>query len=218
VRLGVVRSEPDDEHDPDDPDDPGCHEQALAALVRAGAHLVDVTLPTLGHDDEMFVLRYEFAPGVANYLASFGPDAPVRSLADIQAWNREHADVALKFGQIHVDAAVAIDHVQEAEAYRRARERDLKIVTSTMEAALGDDLEALVFPRARGCSWAARAGWPSIVLPAGYAARNRRPVGVMLVARAWTDDRLLQLAYAFEHAHPVRRAPAEINPAMYRGR
>jgi hypothetical protein len=38
----------------------------------------------------------------------------------------------------------------------------------------------------------------------------------MLVSRPWTDARLLALAYAFEQAHPVRRPPRVINPAVFR--
>jgi amidase len=214
ARLGVVRGVwPDDEKP--DPHQQACHEEALKAMVAAGAELVDVLLPALGHDDEMTVLHYEFAPGVDRYLARVGAGAPLRSLADIQAWNRINASAALKFGQVHVDTAVAIDHERDAEAYRQARERDLRTTSEAMLGVLGD-LEALIFPRSFGCSWAARAGWPSIVVPAGYSADNRRPVGLMLVSRPWTDSRLLNLAHGFEQAHPVRRAPSEINPAAFR--
>jgi amidase len=199
-----------------DPHEVACHNLALEALVRAGAELVDVTLPTEDQDDELIVLHHEFGPGIDRYLAAVGAGAPMRSLADIQAWNQAHADVALKFGQLHVDAAVAIDHEREADTYRRARERDLAAATNALTNALGGDLTALVFPRATGCGWAARAGWPSVVVPVGYTADSRRPVGVMLVSRPWTDDRLLALAYALEQAHPVRRTPAEVNPAAFR--
>lgn len=216
VRIGVVRAKPDADDEKPDAHQLAAHEHALMALRSAGAVLVDVTLPALGHDDESTVLHHEFAPGVDRYLAALGADAPVGSLADIQAWNRAHAEVALKFGQTHVDVAVAIDHERAHDTYRQARDRDLRITNDGLLAALDDDLECLVFPRATGCSWAARAGWPSIVIPAGYTANNRRPVGIMLVSRPWTDGRLLALAYAFEQAHPVRRPPAEINPAVFR--
>ncbi|HKD99081.1 MAG TPA: amidase family protein [Micromonosporaceae bacterium] len=216
VRLAVVRGDADDESDKRTQEQLAGHERALAALRDAGAELVDVTLPKAVHDDETAVLHYEFAPGVDAYLAAMGDGAPVRSLAELQAWNREHADAALKFGQVHVDKAVAIDHDREREAYLRTRERDLRAATGGMLAALGDDLECLVFPGADGCGWAARAGWPSIVLPAGYTADNRRPVGIMLVGRAWTDARLLSLAYAAERFLPARRTPAEVNPAVFR--
>lgn len=215
AHLGVVRGLPQDDQKPD-PHQDACHERALAALVAAGAELIDVTLPSMSHDDEMTVLRYEFGPGVDRYLSALGAGAPLRSLAEIQAWNRAHAATALKFGQVHVDAAVAIDHDRDYETYRKARERDLQATTDGMVAALGDRLECLIFPRAEGATWAARAGWPSVVIPAGYTANNRRPVGIMLVSRPWTDDRLLALASAFEQRHPVRRPPGEINPAAFR--
>jgi amidase len=215
VRVGVVRTQGEVEAQPD-PHRVACHDQALAAMARAGAELIDVHLPSPSSEDELTVLHYEFAPAVGAYLSALGSGAMLRSLADIQAWNREHAQVALKFGQVHVDIAVAVDHERERDAYRRARERDRRTAEAALSAGLGDDCQCLVFPGADGRSWAARAGWPSIVLPAGYAANNRRPVGLMLVSRPWTDARLLQLAYAVEQAHPVRRSPAEINPAQFR--
>jgi amidase len=215
ARLGVVRRAPEADEQPD-PSESACHERALAALAGAGAELVDVSLPDIDRDDEMIVLHYEFAIGVERYLATLGDGAPLRTLADIQAWNKEHADVALKFGQLRVDAAVAVDHERDRDAYRQARERDLRTTTDALTAALGDGLQCLVFPGADGCGWAARAGWPSIVVPAGYTASQRRPVGVMLVGRPWADDRLLSLAYAFEQAYPARRPPEEVNPAAFR--
>jgi amidase len=216
VRVGVVRVGSDDEQDKPDEHRMACHEQALAALAAAGAQLVDVTLPKLEREDALAVLHYEFAPGVDRYLSALGDGAPVRSMAQMQAWNLAHADEALKFGQIHIDKALAIDHEAERDAYQQARARDLAATTDGLEAALGDDREILVFRGIEGGTWAARAGWPSIVIPAGYAADNRRPVGILLVGRRWMDDRLLQLAYAFEQAHPVRRPPATINPAAFR--
>ena len=217
VRVGVVRGEAPEDEKPD-PHRLACHEQALAVLAAAGALVRDVTLPPLSHDDELTVLHHEFAPGVTRYLAGLGTGAPVRSLAELQAWNLANADAALKFGQLHVDTAVAVDHERDGEAYRATRQRDLRTTSDGLQAALGDDLECLVFPGADGCSWAARAGWPSIVIPAGYTANSRRPVGIMLVSRPWTDARLLEIAYAFEQANPIRRTPAEINPAAFRHR
>ena len=214
ARIGVVRQQPEPDEKPD-PSRDKCHAAALAALREAGAQLVDVDLPACDREDELAVLHYEFAPSVDRYFAAI-PHTPMRSLADIQAWNNAHAGAALKFRQVHVDTAVAIDHDRERDAYQQTRARDLRFATDNLLQALGDTLECLVFPGASGCSWAARAGWPSIVLPAGYGADNRRPVGMMLVSRPWTDGRLLQLAYALETAHPVRRTPFEINPAVFR--
>ena len=45
---------------------------------------------------------------------------------------------------------------------------------------------------------AAVAGYPSITVPAG--AVSGLPVGVSLVGPAWSEARLIALAYAFEQA------------------
>jgi amidase len=215
VRLGIVRGEWDEDDKPD-PHYLAVHDKALAALAAAGAELVDVTLPRSDRDDEMTVLHYEFAPAVDRYLAALGPGAPITTMAELQAWNSGHADLALKFGQVHVVTAVAIDHGADREAYEQARDRNRGGAVEALSAALADGVECLVFPGASGCGWAARAGWPSIVVPAGYTANNRRPVATMFVGPAWSDARLLALAYAFEQAHPGRQAPAAINPAVFR--
>jgi amidase len=177
---------------------------------------VDVRVPALDEADELTVLHYEFAPAVDRYLASLGSRAPVSTLAGLRGWNEAHSEVALKFGQSHVDAALAVDHAATRSDYEQARERDRRAATEGLLGALDPDVEALVFAGAEGCTWAARAGWPSVVIPAGYSIADRRPVGIMLVSRPWTDARLLELAHAFEQAHPVRRPPWEINPAAFR--
>jgi amidase len=214
AKLGVVRAAADPDDRPD-PQQVACFDEALASLRGAGATLTDVPMPALSHDDELRVLHYEFGPGVDAYLERVGDGAPVRTLAELQAWNLAHAEAALKFGQTHVDVAVSIDHDRDRDQYVRARERDLAMTTAGLLAALGQDLDFLVFPGASGCSWAARAGWPSIVVPAGYTARGRRPVGVMFVGRPWHDAQLLAVAHAFEQAHPVRRPPRQLNPAVF---
>ncbi len=193
-----------------------CYAAALEALASAGAELTDVRLPKTAEDDELAVLHHEFAPALDAYLAALGDRAPVRSLAQLRDWNAAHAEAALKFGQSHVDAALAIDHDAARIEYLEARQRDLLNVGAVLEEALGEHCEALVLPGWHHCGLAAQSGWPSIVVPAGYSERTRRPIGLMLVARPWTDARLASLALGLERARPVRRPPWEINPAEFR--
>ncbi|MBC8058848.1 MAG: amidase, partial [Rhizobiales bacterium] len=49
------------------------------------------------------------------------------------------------------------------------------------------------------------AGTPSITVPAGFV--HGLPVGLSFFAGAWSEARLLALAYAFEQATQVRRPP-----------
>ena len=52
---------------------------------------------------------------------------------------------------------------------------------------------------------AAVAGYPHITVPAGYA--HGLPVGLSFFGRAWSEPRLIRLAYAFEQATAQRRPP-----------
>ena len=52
---------------------------------------------------------------------------------------------------------------------------------------------------------AAVAGYPSITVPAGF--ERGLPVGISFIGRAWSEGRLIALAYAYEQATKHRRPP-----------
>jgi amidase len=53
---------------------------------------------------------------------------------------------------------------------------------------------------------AAVAGFPLITVPAGFVA-DLLPIGLTFMGPALSEGALIKLAYAFEQANPVRRAP-----------
>jgi amidase len=56
------------------------------------------------------------------------------------------------------------------------------------------------------CRLSANTGLPAVTVPAGFTA-DGLPVGLELLGPAWSDARLLALAYAFEQTTGHRRAP-----------
>ncbi|MEP0873336.1 amidase family protein [Trichocoleus desertorum AS-A10] len=76
-------------------------EKAIAALESLGAEIIEAEIPTARELSgfSSSVLTYEFKRDLNAYLASLGPDAPVRTLADVIAFNEANADMALKYGQ-----------------------------------------------------------------------------------------------------------------------
>nr|MBF6634002.1 amidase [Planococcus sp. (in: firmicutes)] len=67
-------------------------------------------------------------------------------------------------------------------------------------------LDALLFQNNRGAAKPARAGYPSITVPAGYTSSGH-PIGVTFSAQAFSEPRLIELAYAYEQATRKRQAP-----------
>jgi len=182
-------------------------DKALAALSAAGATIVEVGLPTWGELPGLDVLRYEFQPALNAYLAG-RRGAPIHSLADLVQYNQAHAGTALRYGQAVLLACLATSADLTDPQYWAARRRDMQTAGAEgIDAALvRDDVQALIFVGAMGAGIAAKAGYPSVTVPAGYTEAGE-PVGITFTGSAWQEARLLGLAFAFEQATRARRPP-----------
>jgi amidase len=203
-------------------------EDALRLLRDLGATLVDpANIPAASgpnaREVELTVLLHEFKAGLNAYLASVQPDLPVHSLDDLIAFNADHAaDEMPYFGQELLLKAQAVGGLDDP-AYLAAREQNWRAARQDGLDAVMDEqhLDALVMPaadtpwkidwingdhgRGGGSGPAARAGYPVITVPAGFTFGL--PVGLLLVGRAYSEQKLIQIAYAFEQAGQARRAP-----------
>jgi amidase len=201
-------------------------DSVIAALRAAGADVTDnVKVATLGKfgGATYDVLSYEFKDGLNRYLAEPGREAPVKTLADIIAFNEANAGRVMPFfGQQDFLVAEKRGPLSE-QGYLDARAACLRLArTEGLDAALdGGRFDALVmFTRgpaaltdhvlgegsAGGSSTlAAVAGYPAVTVPA--ARMFGLPVGLSFVGRAWSDAKLLALAADFEVRTKARRAP-----------
>lgn len=226
ARLGVVRQAMGYHAATD-----AAMERAIASMRKAGAQVVDVTVPTWGQweDAELQVLLYEFKAGVEHYLLNSG--APVTTLSHVIDFNQRHHQTTLPyFGQ---------DLLQQAQAkgslgdpiYLSARSDARRLArTEGLDATLSaHDLDALIAPATSpawrtdlahgdhflgaGYGMAAVAGTPSVTVPMGDV--KGLPIGVVFMGPAWSEPRLLGLAYSFEQTTKARKAPrfvASIGP------
>jgi amidase len=172
------------------------------------------------------VLMYGQKHDLNNYLAT-RPSAPVHTLSDIIAFNNAHAAVALKYGQAIFLAADQLDTTPgsaDTARYLADRAQDLALTRTGLDAVFAgpdgvqrtdDDFDAILFPQNRGAAAPAKAGYPSIVVPGGFvpptgAVVNPAPFGVTFSGPAFSEPKLLALAYAFEQATHHREPPASV--------
>ena len=212
--------------------------QAIAAIADLGATIVHANMPTAGwiggpgteiailnHNRESrtwlqpvrrpLVFIYELKHDLDLYLRDWASETGMRDLADIVAFNQAHADRTLRFGQdLFLAAAATRGDLGEPE-YVSARQMDLRAARTLGLDAYMDRhrLDAVLFPGAAGASIAAKAGYPSVEVPAGFVGGEETPeypFGATFTGRAWSEALLLRLAYAFEQATQARRAPPNL--------
>lgn len=184
-------------------------EQAIADLRSAGAVLVDpVEVQSAAGQWDSKVLVYEFKPNLNAYLGRLAPHLPVHSLRELIGFNQANAETMLKYGQtLLIESEATSGSLADAE-YIASRLRDLQqSIDQGIDLVMEQQrLSALLFPGNWGAGIAARAGYPSITVPGGYAASGT-PLGVTFTARAWAEPLLIGLAYAYEQATHHRVAP-----------
>jgi amidase len=222
ARIGVARK-----FFGKDPNVDRLMEAALQDMKRAGAVLVDPVDLETGkeyEDPELEVLLYEFKADLNVYLASLGPKAPVKTLAEAIAFNEAHRETEMPyFGQeIFVKAQAKGDLTTPAYREALAKCRKLSREDGIDAAIAKGGLDAIVAPTG-GPAWLtdlvngdhftgvssstppAVAGYPAITVPAGFVFGL--PVGLTFMGPAWSEAVLIRLAYAFERATGHRRPP-----------
>lgn len=222
MRLGIARKRYTGVHRAVD----ALFDAALAVLRERGAILVDnVDLTTedkLG-DAENTVLTYEFKADLNAYLASLGPDAPMKTLADLIAFNERNTDRELQFfGQetmIRAQSKAPLNtpeyHGALVRCRRFARTDGIDFVMarhrlSALICPTSTPSRAVDFANGDGggadCTTpAAVAGYPHVTVPMGYVLGL--PVGLSFFGKAWSEPLLIKAAYAYEQATRARRPP-----------
>ncbi len=180
------------------------------------------------------VLNYGFKRDLNAYFAAHvSPAAPVKSLLDVINYNTAHAgdvpssvkyrqDLAL-FSQKFNTSPGSADTLR----YQADRASDLALSRAALDGVYNgpdgirgtdDDFDAILFSGNSGANTPARAGYPSIVVPGGFFDNSNAafpanfkplpgPAGVTFSGRAFSEPRLIGLAYAFEQATHYRVSP-----------
>jgi amidase len=201
-------------------------EQSLDVLKKQGAAIIDpadIANMNLTGKNEEIVLLYELKADLNAYLARLGPNAPVRTLQEVIAFNEKNREKEMPyFGQDMFIKAEAKGPLTDKE-YLDALNNNLRLARREGIDATMDKfkLDALVAPTG-GPAWltdlidgdnsggqsstaAAVACYPSVSVPAGHVFGL--PVGISFFGRAWSEPILIKLAYAFEQATKARKPP-----------
>ncbi|MFI9415040.1 amidase family protein [Nocardia gamkensis] len=225
ARIGVMTQGIESEDSPRRP----LWDAALNTLKARGATLITVDLDashSFQDNDPPWssVFSYEFKRDLNAYLSRLPADAPMKSLADIIAYNNAHAETALRYGQDRALAAEAMDldaDSTDTATYQADLQADIAESKTRIDAVMAEHgLTALVSVYDYGSSIGDKAGYPCIIVPAGRTPPDPdHPAGehvnVTFRAAAWSEPTLIGYAYAFEQAHAVPRPRPQFADQLY---
>ncbi len=167
------------------------------------------------------VLLYEFKDGMNKYLKN-RPDATVKTLSDIIQFNKDNADQEMPyFPQGILERADEKGPLSDKE-YKDALNTVVTVSRNGIDKALSESSLDAIVGVTGGPAWpidvingdhfgtgsstpAARSGYPNITVPAGYV--QGLPVGMSIFGGKYQEPKLISIAYAFEQASKVRKAP-----------
>ena len=200
--------------------------EAIEAMKKQGAVIVDpADIATAGtfDDSEFDVLLYEFKSDLNKYLSALPSSVRMRSLKDVIDFNEKNRVAEMPyFGQEIMLMAEKKGPLTEKKYLDALAKNHLASRTKGIDATMKKyRLDAIVAPTGPP-AWttdlvngdhvtfgsstpAAVAGYPNINVPAGFA--YGLPIGISFMGSAWSEAKLIRIAYAFEQATHHRKPP-----------
>jgi len=201
--------------------------KALDDLRGQGAEVVDISkedFSSVHGQEAYYVLLYEFKHDLNAYLKNCPKSIKSRTLEDLINYNLDHADEEMPYFDQEIFLAAQEKGDLNSEEYISALETVLKAygpegIDRVLEKY---QLDAIIAPTGSP-SWpidlingdhyiggssspAARSGYPNITVPMGFV--HGLPVGLSIFAEAFSEPKLIGIAYAYEQATKHRKSPA----------
>jgi len=191
-----------------------------------GATVVRVSIPDLETlTGNLSLMSLEFHSTFNRYLASLGPNAPVKTFEEFMARGEFHPSL-----RNILEGYLRIPDGPDRPEYQQQLLRRANLRQAVMTAIAANRLDAILYPHQRrlvvplGEEQAERngvlsnsTGFPALGFPGGFSPASANaplgvPVGLELLGPEWSEPTLLKLAYAFEQGARVRRPPASTPP------
>lgn len=199
--------------------------QAVEVLKAKGAEIIDeVKFENLRKWDEPSyqVLLYEFKADLNKYLSEH-PAAPVKSMEEIIEFNKKNTDREMPwFSQEIFEMAQSKGDLTTEEYVTALKDSKRLAGKEGIDAAMKEHNLDAIIAQTNGPAWtidwvngdhfsggssspAAISGYPNITVPMGYV--HGLPVGISFFGKAWSEPKLLKIAFAYEQATKHRKAP-----------
>ena len=182
------------------------YQQSVKKIVALGGIAVEFEPQKPDLENFGLLLSADMKVDLPAYLNRYAAqDFPLHSVADIVAYNKVDPALRIPYGQARFERILEADLTpqQLTELVARLRKEGAHYFEQPMQT---HKLDAVLSINNYNAGHAAAANYPCLTLPMGYTPEGE-PRGLTLIARPFEEEKLLQIAYAFEQASKIRRIP-----------
>jgi amidase len=200
-------------------------QQAVEEMRNQGAEIIDELAfehnkkwgsPSYG------VLLYEFKADLNKYIMEH-PKIEARKLQDIIEFNKKNAEREMPWFDQEIFELAAEKGDLTSEEYLKALADSKRFAGKEgIDAVMEEHNLDAIIAQTNGPAWtidwingdhfsggssspAAISGYPNITVPMGFV--HGLPLGISFFGKAWSEPKLLEIAFAYEQATKHRKAP-----------
>ena len=198
--------------------------KSVDEMKKIGASVIEIDKinSEITREISLKVMLHEYKDGLNDYFKSLGDNAKIKSLDQLIDFNNKDS-IELKFyNQSYLELANNTEGIKSDE-YKKALNNLIKLSREEGIDKVMDEynLDAIIAPTGNpawttdwingdrylihSSSPAAWAGYPNISIPMGNI--HGLPVGISFFGRAWSEPKLIEIAYSFEQKTKARIVP-----------
>lgn len=198
--------------------------KAIRLIKSKGAEIIEIDQisPVETSKNSFQVMLYEYKDGLNKYFSSLGKDSPIKNLSELIEFNEKDSIELRYFNQAYLKMANEKEGLN-SKSYKEALSSLKRMSQKEGIDRVMDEygLDAIISPTGspawktdliNGDSYhigsssnAAWSGYPNITVPMGDI--HGLPVGLSFFGKAWTEPKLIEIAYSFEQESKSRIIP-----------
>ena len=198
--------------------------KSIKLISSLGGEIIEID--TINHRDNgvhsFNVMLHEYKDGLNKYFKNLKNDSQIKNLDDLIEFNEKDSIELKFFNQLYLKLA------NETEGTESDKYKNSLLLLNKYSKEDGIDrvmnkhnLDAIISPTGSpawssdllngdnyhigSSSPAARAGYPNITIPMGNV--HGLPVGISFFGRAWSESKLIEIAFDFEQVSKARIIP-----------
>ncbi|WP_405205690.1 amidase family protein [Aquimarina sp. LLG6339-5] len=183
---------------------------AVKNIKNSGAEIFELEPENTALPGFLTILNIDMKHDLPQYIANYASDSiAIKTIEDIIAFNLQDSLIRMPYGQALLEGIMS-DSTTTKEL-KTIKENLKSMSRNYFDTHLDThNLDAILSINNYHAGYAAVAKYPAVTVPMGYTDKGE-PKSLTFIAKSFSENKLLALAFAYERISKERRAPLKYN-------